>query len=678
MRKLLTALLLLLLFFAAGAEDAKIPVQARRHYIKDYHTEKAVTVDGLEGFVGSDEPETDAYGGYLVANLKATGFFRTEKVGGRWWIVTPDGHPFIFKGVATVSSKGSDNMKQTVKEKFGDVNGWAEHTVRFLRESGFNGAGAWSDANALKKCETEKFPYCVIISPLKKFEHKVRKGFKDSQVAFIFDDGLEDAVAAAMKTALRYKDDPWCVGYFIDNEIPWKNTLLEFYLNDLPKGDPNRTAAEKWMKKRKGRAKAPVSIEDRERFAAYVFEYYQKMALGYLREYDADHMYLGCRFNAWPDELSNRYIFEAAGKYMDIISVNHYGRWEPYWRRFDKWEEWSGRPAMVTEFYTKGADTGMKNTSGAGWIVPTQKDRGVFYQNFVISLLKSPACVGWHWFKYADNDPENLKADPSNRDSNKGLVGIDFEPYEDLVKEMKAVNSRVYSLIQHFGNTPRKGGVCLIDDDFKKGKVDRYKEILDSLDIRCTFAATPDVGKEGGAYYSDDKMQKIKSWQHQGYSVVLHPVHQGWYNNKSKTITYGGEAACEASLKDNIAALKKTVAKDYDLYLVYPGSSFNNKEVVEMAGKYVKYGIGSKGAAAVTGGPVQLERIFISPKKHSVEEYKSLIRAAIEKDGYVILGTHSWEYKEATYPFLVEILSYVKTIAEFQTLQELLPSWVGQ
>jgi hypothetical protein len=84
------------------------------------------------------------------------------------------------------------------------------------------------------------------------------------------------------------------------------------------------------------------------------------------------------------------------------------------------WYNWSGKPFLVTEFYTKGMDSGLGNTTGAGWIVPEQKDRGYFYQNFVNELIKAKTCVGWHWFTYMDNDPENPNSDASNKDSNKG------------------------------------------------------------------------------------------------------------------------------------------------------------------------------------------------------------------------------------------------------------------
>ena len=105
---------------------------------------------------------------------------------------------------------------------------------------------------------------------------------------------------------------------------------------------------------------------------------------------------------------------------------------------------------MITEFYAKGQDSGLPNNTGAGWLVPTQRDRGRFYQHFTLGLLESKSCVGWHWFKYRDNSPEDLSTDPSNRDSNKGIVDYQYKPYLPLLEDMRELNSEVYALIDYF------------------------------------------------------------------------------------------------------------------------------------------------------------------------------------------------------------------------------------
>lgn len=92
----------------------------------------------------------------------------------------------------------------------------------------------------------------------------------------------------------------------------------------------------------------------------------------------------------------------------------------------------------------------MANISGAGWLVKTQMDRGIHYQNFCLALLQIKNCVGWHWFRYQDNDPTDKSADPSNNDSNKGIVTTTYELYTPLADKMKQLNESVYDLIHYF------------------------------------------------------------------------------------------------------------------------------------------------------------------------------------------------------------------------------------
>lgn len=119
------------------------------------------------------------------------------------------------------------------------------------------------------------------------------------------------------------------------------------------------------------------------------------------------------------------------------------------------WEQWSGKPFLITEWYAKGEDSGLPNKTGAGWNVLTEMDRGYFYQNFTIDLLKSKSCVGWHWFTYQDNDPLDLTTDPSNRDSNKGIVNSNYMPYQPLLDNMKILNDHTFELIKYLDKQPK-------------------------------------------------------------------------------------------------------------------------------------------------------------------------------------------------------------------------------
>lgn len=69
----------------------------------------------------------------------------------------------------------------------------------------------------------------------------------------------------------------------------------------------------------------------------------------------------------------------------------------------------------------------------------TEQDR----KDFLAHVLESKVCVGWHWFKYSDNNPAEPDIDPPNRDANKGLVTARYETYPELLGSMKALNERV-------------------------------------------------------------------------------------------------------------------------------------------------------------------------------------------------------------------------------------------
>lgn len=167
-----------------------------------------------------------------------------------------------------------------------------------------------------------------------------------------------------------------------------------------------------------------------------------------IRKYDPNHLYLGSRLHGKPKFI--RQIVEAAGRYCDVVAINYYGAWTPSEKTMKHWGEWAQKPFIITEFYTKGMDSGLANTTGAGFTVQTQQERGYAYQHFVLGLLESGNCVGWHWFRYQDNDPTAKGVDPSNLDSNKGLVDNEYNLYKPLADAMKELNINAYRLADWF------------------------------------------------------------------------------------------------------------------------------------------------------------------------------------------------------------------------------------
>ncbi|MEO7600334.1 MAG: hypothetical protein ABIV50_15475 [Opitutus sp.] len=414
-------------------------------------------VSHLPDFHPQPAPELSTYGGRLSERRAATGFFRTEKTAARWWLIDPEGYRYINVAVVDVHiPPGSAAVKANLEKQFGSDQQWAKAAITQMRDHGFNGTGGWSDDSVLRAAS-----HPMVYTPIWNFMSeygKIRGGtyLESGHIGYpngciyAFDPEFPafcDQYAAKHLPAL--KDDPWLLGHYSDNELPFYRKTLDNFLA-LPSGDPGQKAATAWIASRRAAATSTSEISDADRhaFLGFVADRYLSITSAAIKKHDPNHLCLGSRFNSY--ELDVAPVFEAAGRHLDLIAINYYRTWTPDQARMQRWTDWSGKPFLITEWYAKGMDSGHSNMSGAGWTVKTQKDRGHFYQNFALGLLEAKGCVGWHWFKYMDNDPDDQTTDPSNRNSNKGIVTIGFKPYSPLLDAMKELNSQVYPLADYF------------------------------------------------------------------------------------------------------------------------------------------------------------------------------------------------------------------------------------
>uniref|UniRef100_Q02B53 Agarase n=1 Tax=Solibacter usitatus (strain Ellin6076) TaxID=234267 RepID=Q02B53_SOLUE len=447
---------------ARGLRAQDLPmVKSRRKPTDEWKEYPTRTLDRVAEFQpGARTIALDQYGGRADRKDKATGFFYAKKLGKRWFLIDPDGHPYLQAGVCSLARGSSSVNQAALKERFGTPERWAAETSDLLRENGFTASGGWSDVDLLRGAP-HPIAYCVMSNFMGDFgraksmvhQQPGHLGYPQDCIP-VFHPEFAAACDRTARPLAAHKDDPWLFGYFSDNELPAPADLLDRHLK-LDAADPNLApgfeAARQWLRERKGES-VEISDADRAAFRGYVFDRYFATTTTAIRRYDPNHLCIGSRMHG--PFLKSQEIMAAAGRHLDVLSVNVYNYWTPPEDLMAMWERESGKPFLVTEWYVKADDAGYKNTTGAGWIVPTQKDRAAFYQNFVLALLESRTCVGWHWFKYMDNDPDDPRTDPSNRDSNKGMVTIRYQPYRDLVAGMKAINREIYPLADHFDVRP--------------------------------------------------------------------------------------------------------------------------------------------------------------------------------------------------------------------------------
>ncbi len=441
----------------------------------------------------------DEYGGWQAGpKLEATGFFRVEKYKDKWWLVDPSGRlfwshgidcvrmanatpitdreqyfawlpqadsPFAeFYGTGSGAAKGyySDKSYRTFDfvpanylRKYGD--NWQEASSlsahRRLRSWGMNTIANWSDA---KTYLMRKTPYVVAISyraPRIQGSEGYWGKFPD-----VFDPNFRTALRGRLE---RERDksagDPWCIGYFVDNELSWgTDTSLAVAALASPAEQPAKRVFIDRLKDKyttidnlnSAWKVSHASWEaltdcqqppDAKNAEADLKDFYAKLADEYFRvcreevkQIAPNNLYLGCRF-AWLNDIA----VKASAGYCDVIGFNRY---EPRVQHFTL-PDGIDRPIIVGEFHFGALDRGLFHPGLVA--VKDQQQRADRYKRYVEGALASPIIVGTHWFQYKDqattgrDDGENYQI---------GFLDVCDNPYPETIEACRQVAYRMYQL----------------------------------------------------------------------------------------------------------------------------------------------------------------------------------------------------------------------------------------
>lgn len=438
------------------------------------------------------------YGGWAAGpTLEATGFFRAEKYQGRWWLVDPAGKLFISHGMDCVGSL--DYTPITGREKwwqdfpgeqpefqgfiargvhalhghyagtrpdafsFSAANAlrkygedWeaktAELAHRRLRSWGMNTVANWSHSRVYTLAKT---PYTVNVG----FGSRLLEGSTGYWGKFrdVFDPGFAAAVEKAMAGQIgKSAGDPWCLGYFVDNEIAWgqdvslaQGTLAsppdqvakQVFLQDLKEKYESIPALnEAWGTEHASweallactePPDAQRAREDLLAFSSKTAEMYFKACREAVKKAAPNNLYLGCRF-AWANPLA----IEQAAKYCDVVSFNLYRKNVADFRL----PEGVDAPVVIGEFHFGALDRGMFHTGLVR--VDSQEARAEQYEEYVGSMLENPVFVGCHWFKYQDEPTTGRTLDEENYQI--GFVDCADTPYPETIAACRRVAAELY------------------------------------------------------------------------------------------------------------------------------------------------------------------------------------------------------------------------------------------
>jgi hypothetical protein len=442
----------------------------------------------------------ERYGGWLDGpQLEGTGWFRTTKHGGKWWLVTPGGRLFLSVGVTCVGT-----WEQTFVEQrehwfawlpqpddalFGSImthwsgahsgaeaiggagrafsfyranlartfgadwpDRWRLRTLKRLESWGFNTLGNWSQSDVLAE---HRLPYVVgaaiADAPVIEGAPGYWRGMLD-----VYDDAFVPAVERAVAAATRpHRDNPLCIGYFVDNELAWEGVLegvlrasatqpaRRALIAQLQQDHPDLAALNAawgtnfadWAGVRAPEAPSAASETDLHKFLYRFAQHYFVTVRDALGRHAPNQLYLGCRFASAPGP-----VVRACAETAHVVSFNQY---VPaiecaHWRE----KHPHNVPMLIGEFHFGALDRGMFH----GGLVPVadQNARAAAYRRYWEALAACPVFVGAHWFQYADEPLTGRTFDGENY--NIGLVDVTDTPYPELTAAAREVHDRIYQL----------------------------------------------------------------------------------------------------------------------------------------------------------------------------------------------------------------------------------------
>lgn len=381
---------------------------------------------------------------------------------GASFLVTPCGRKFFSIGVNVIDGGISGaHLKRPHYDwhsSAGSLAQWIAATRARLRKWGFNSAGAWS----LPPQEL-KLPGIINLELGRLSRFHWFDPFNPAMQARM--------TAEAKKLTAPYRNTPYRIGYFSDNEVGWWGGALFLFYSAKPASNFTK---QRWVAMLRGFYHddwrrftrdfvPPAGVHDWkallatrhptrlrvgghgtraiERWTAIVADHYYTLAAAAIKAADPDALYFGDRLPIYYDPAAVR----VEARHVDAIAVNYNvdspeGWIAPYF--FDGLRRLShGKPVLISEWFYAARQNRTGNTNnGHLMTVDTQAERAAGAAAAAQRFAAIPEIVGLHWFQYYDY-PLGGRADGEDYDF--GLVDIHNRPYARLVAALGAANRRL-------------------------------------------------------------------------------------------------------------------------------------------------------------------------------------------------------------------------------------------
>lgn len=384
---------------------------------------------------------------------------------GKWFGYRASAHSGPVKKGETFSFYAAN-----LERKYGSedpLEAWEQVTLKRMKYWGFTSLGNWTDPRFYQNNQVPYFANGWIIGDFK----TVSSGNDFwAPLPDVFDpEFARRADITAATVAEQVKDNPWCVGVFIDNEKSFgrsesNEARYGIVIHTLKRDGeevPTKAAFTALMKEKyediaalnrvwgteisswddfddgiDSTIRNDAQLADYSAMLYHYGEQYFRIVNNALDKHMPNHMYLGARFPDWGKPME---IVKAAAQHVDVMSYNVYkeGIHPQSWAFLEEVD----MPSIIGEFHFGARDNGLFHP---GLIqAATQADRAKMYKDYMHSVIDNPYFVGAHWFQYMDSPISGRAYDGENY--NVGFVNVTDTPYAPMVEAAREIHTSMYS-----------------------------------------------------------------------------------------------------------------------------------------------------------------------------------------------------------------------------------------
>lgn len=455
--------------------------------------------------ISASAQELDTYGGFTDIEGKKTGFFHTQKIDDRWWLVTPEGHGFFGIGLShpvTGFSKGAVTFSYK-----GSQEAWLRDGIKKMRELGYN--CVWSGPYSTERTRfgyvdyelaervyrEEKIPHAIHV-PLIKHQVELKPGEKRPDVF------SADYTGFVRNSVARYvtpnKDNPWIMGYYygfgsfmrsglwINETLDRKpgspgrehliSVLEERYDGDIQK--LNAVYGKKFQSfdhlRKTGGISYPTGYftysknkniaADQEALIAEIVVRVNQLGHAEIRKVDSNHMVLGCYVKGvtYSAELWKRIT-----PYIDVLAPQHFSETH----KINPVVETTGLPALLSDqvFGNVYPEVLLKSGRTPG-PVPDHLDRRVLYHLLSRRLAADPDFIGISFCACLHDNAHTVAAYDRGQ---PGFYSIDNEPRSKTIATAQEANAFIYQNIRRPKN---EAAIEKLDEEYHETNA-HYKAI---------------------------------------------------------------------------------------------------------------------------------------------------------------------------------------------------------